>query len=78
MRISKSAIFFLLFILIFSILVANVANLVNVNDELQEYDVYEKRNQPWIQTQKQFPIKDSADHLIWFLQVSSLFYFMYL
>ncbi|XP_026463910.1 transmembrane protein 62-like isoform X2 [Ctenocephalides felis] len=72
MRISKSAIFFLLFILIFSILVANVANLVNVNDELQEYDVYEKRNQPWIQTQKQFPIKDSADHLIWFLQISDI------
>lgn len=63
MRITKSTFIVLVFMLLFSILVANVANLLNTQI------VYDTKKPHDSSTQQLLAIEDKYEHLIWFLQV---------
>lgn len=65
MRISKSTIVILISMLVFSILVANVANLLS-SDYLSRN--YNNNNED--RTNKIIPMRDSLEKLVWFLQVN--------
>ncbi|XP_026297136.1 transmembrane protein 62 isoform X2 [Apis mellifera] len=72
MKISKSTVILLVFVLMLSIFVANVADLINVDnhvldDTLHNTDMKNK----WSQS-KFYDIGASFDHLIWFLQISDI------
>lgn len=69
MKIAKSTVILLLFVLILSILVANVADLINVDTHVLD-DSLPSRNAKvdWSQP-KLYDIGTSFDHLVWFLQV---------
>lgn len=65
MRISKSTLIVLILIVIFSIFIANVSNLLDTQT------VYDKTtNNSNVKKEQQLKITDSANHFIWFLQVS--------
>lgn len=63
MRITKSTFIVLILMLLFSILVANVANLLNTQI------VYDTKKPHDSSTQQLLTIGDKYEHLIWFLQV---------
>lgn len=68
MRVTITAIIFLVAIIFLSIFVANVANLIATDAD---------RDQPQTLARKQlkkYDIGDSRDHLMWFLQVRIIFY----
>ncbi|XP_053989724.1 transmembrane protein 62-like isoform X2 [Hylaeus anthracinus] len=72
MRIAKSTVVLLVFVLILSILVANVADLINVDTHVLD-DTSSRRN-GWTEWSrpKFYNIGTSFDHLIWFLQISDI------
>ena len=72
MKIAKSTVILLLFVLILSILVANVADLINVDTHVLD-DNLPSRNAKvdWSQP-KLYDIGTSFDHLVWFLQISDI------
>lgn len=68
MHIAKSTAFFLMFVLMLSILISNVVNVINVDsyattEQSQQHDS-QQQSEP-----KKYQIADSTDNLIWFLQV---------
>lgn len=65
MRISKSTLIILILMLVFSILVANVANLLNTQ---VIYD--SKKSDDSDLAQHSLRIEDGDEYLIWFVQVS--------
>ncbi|CAK9804583.1 Transmembrane protein 62 [Anthophora plagiata] len=72
MKITKSTVILLIFVLMLSIFMANVADLINVDshvldDALLNKDARKEWSQP-----KFYDIGASFDHLIWFLQVSDI------
>lgn len=69
MRVTISAIFFLIAILFLSIFVANVANLIATDADRDVPDNDPGNNLPRKQLKK-YDIGDSKDNLMWFLQVS--------
>lgn len=68
MKIAKSTIILLVFVLMLSIFVANVADLINVDSHHSSEEAGENGGAGWPKP-KHYNIGDSYDHLIWFLQV---------
>ncbi|KYN02695.1 PREDICTED: transmembrane protein 62-like [Cyphomyrmex costatus] len=72
MKISKSTIVLLVLMLIFSILIANIADLINVNSHFLDETTEDNNGEiQWIGP-KYYNIKDSYNHLIWFLQITDI------
>lgn len=70
MKIAKSTVALLIFVLMLSIFVANVADLINVDSHISDNTLSCKGTEPeWLQP-KLYQIRESLDHLIWFIQVS--------
>ncbi|XP_017772188.1 PREDICTED: transmembrane protein 62-like isoform X2 [Nicrophorus vespilloides] len=70
MRTTKSAIFVITLMLIFSILIANVTNILNHEDS---YIVGGKTKEKHFSSRRAIPqITDTVDNLIWFLQISDI------
>lgn len=70
MKIAKSTVALLIFVLMLSIFVANVADLINVDSHISDNTLSCKGIEPeWLQP-KLYQIRESPDHLIWFIQVS--------
>lgn len=63
MRLTKSTIIFLISIIVLSMLFANVANILSTD---QKYGDSYKQRQPL----NSLKMTDSANHLLWFLQVN--------
>lgn len=76
MRIAKSTVIFLIFVLMLSVFVANVANLINVDSHATNatplYEGLDNTEPQW-SLPKKYRIADSADRLMWFLQVPLFF-----
>ncbi|XP_029050433.2 transmembrane protein 62-like [Osmia bicornis bicornis] len=72
MKITKSTVLLLVFVLVLSILVANVADLINVDTHVLD-DTSPNKNvrNDWSKP-KFYDIGASSDHLIWFLQISDI------
>ncbi|KMQ88411.1 transmembrane protein 62, partial [Lasius niger] len=70
MKIAKSTIILLVFVLMLSIFVANVADLISVDSHLPDETL--RDNNGWWTRPKYYDIGNSYDHLIWFLQISDL------
>ncbi|XP_076231397.1 transmembrane protein 62 [Calliopsis andreniformis] len=69
MKIAKSTVVLLVFVLMLSIFVANVADLINVDTHVLD-DGYTARVE-WSRP-KLYDIGTSFDHLIWFVQISDI------
>lgn len=69
MRLSCPAVFFFTFIVIFAILIANVANLINNLNASQE-SYFSDKNHRWLEQKDDLRIDDSTEHLMWFVQVN--------
>lgn len=67
MKIAKFTVILLVFVLMLSIFVANVADLINVDSHL--INEPENYGGTWWSKPKFYNIEKSYDHLIWFLQV---------
>lgn len=72
MRLSWNTIVLIIFIVIFSIFVANVTNLINIDGSLSKRHNNSRQSSKWQQNRKSLKFDDSADHLMWFLQVNIL------
>ncbi|XP_029663755.1 transmembrane protein 62-like isoform X2 [Formica exsecta] len=72
MKISKSTIVLLVFVLMLSIFVANVADLISVDSRLPDEILRDNNGEILWSKPKYYDIGKSYDHLIWFLQVSDL------
>ncbi|GLV40020.1 hypothetical protein CBL_10916 [Carabus blaptoides fortunei] len=70
MIISKVALGFITFMIIFSVFVANVANLINVDLTFASSEHNNSYYNAWKEKNK--TISDSTDHLVWFLQISDI------
>lgn len=69
MKITKSTVILLVFVLMLSIFVANVADLINVDNHILDDTLhYNGAKKEWLQP-KFYNIGTSSDRLIWFLQV---------
>jgi hypothetical protein len=68
MKITKSTIVLLVFVLMLSILVANVADLISVDSRPLDEASGKNGETGWSKA-KLYNIGKSYDHLIWFLQV---------
>ncbi|CAL7945271.1 unnamed protein product [Xylocopa violacea] len=72
MKITKSTVILLVFVLMLSIFVANVADLINVDNHILDDTIRNKdAGKEWSQP-KFYDIGASFDHLIWFLQISDI------
>lgn len=69
MRIAKSTVILLVFVLMLSIFVANVADLINVDTHVLDDGLSSKNARIEWSRPKLYDIGTSFDHLIWFLQV---------
>lgn len=69
MKITKSTVILLVFVLVLSILVANVADLINVDTHVLDDTSPNKNVRNEWSKPKFYDIGASSDHLIWFLQV---------
>lgn len=69
MKIAKSTVVLLVFVLMLSIFVANVADLINVDSHLQDELLQETNGETHGSRPKFYNIRNSYDHLMWFLQV---------
>lgn len=69
MRLSCPAVFFFVFIVIFAIFIANVANLINNLSLSQESNTKDKHHR-WLEQKNVLRIDDSPEHLMWFVQVN--------
>lgn len=75
MRLSCAALVLIVFMLIFSIFVANVANLINVDNHLaQKLAVDAKDSVRWSDKHPSENLRmgDTDEHLMWFVQISDL------
>ncbi|XP_043259498.1 transmembrane protein 62-like [Colletes gigas] len=72
MKITKSTVVLLVFVLILSILVANVADLINVDTHVLDDTLSNKNVRTEWSRPKFYSIGTSFDHLIWFLQISDI------
>ncbi|XP_065078386.1 transmembrane protein 62-like isoform X2 [Ochlerotatus camptorhynchus] len=79
MRFTTAAIALIAFIVIFSIFVANVANLVGIDSKLNKRlnAAYSKGEERW-NIEKQLKLDDSPRHVMWFLQISDIHISLYL
>lgn len=81
MRFTTAAIALIAFIVIFSIFVANVANLVGIDSKLNKQlnAAYSKGEVRWNSNEKPLlKLDDSPRHVMWFLQISDLHISLYL
>lgn len=69
MKISKSTIALLVLILIFSILMANIADFISIDPHLPDETSGDNNGEIQWSGPKFYNIENSYDHLIWFLQV---------
>lgn len=69
MKIAKSTVVLLIFVLMLSIFVANVADLINVDSHVQDESLQEIYGETHGFRPKYYDIGKSYDHLMWFLQV---------
>lgn len=74
MKISKSTIVLLVFVLMLSIFVANVADLISVDSRLPDETLRDNNGEIRWSRPKYYDIGKSYDHLIWFLQVCPYLY----
>lgn len=65
MKLSKFGVIVLIFIVLFSIFIAKVSNIIAVNSSWK----YDDKNKKSSVNSDSVIIKDSLDHLIWFVQV---------
>ncbi|XP_050451450.1 transmembrane protein 62-like isoform X2 [Cataglyphis hispanica] len=72
MKISKSTIVLLVFVLMLSIFVANVADLISVDSRLPDETLRDNNGEIRWSRPKYYDIGKSYDHLIWFLQISDI------
>ncbi|XP_003703373.1 transmembrane protein 62 isoform X2 [Megachile rotundata] len=72
MKITKSTVILLIFVLVLSILVANVADLINVDTHVLDDTITNKNVRNEWSNPKYYDIGTSSDHLIWFLQISDI------
>ncbi|XP_011144010.1 transmembrane protein 62 isoform X2 [Harpegnathos saltator] len=72
MKIAKSTVVLLIFVLMLSIFVANVADLINVDSHLQDESVQEIDAETHGSRPKYYDIGKSYDHVMWFLQISDI------
>jgi len=75
MKIAKSTIVLLVFVLMLSILVANVADLISVDSRPLD-ETLGKNGETGRSRTKLYDIGKSYDHLIWFLQVCWCIFFI--
>jgi len=78
MKITKSTVVLLVFVLILSILVANVADLISVESHLPDEALRDNNGKMRWSRPKYYNIEDSYDHLIWFIQVCCYLYLKHL
>ncbi|XP_011498584.1 PREDICTED: transmembrane protein 62-like [Ceratosolen solmsi marchali] len=75
MKITKLTLSILMFVLMLSIFVANVANIIDVDshtlDKVKDIEDVTKLKSRWFEPKK-FEIHDSYEHLVWFLQITDL------
>ncbi|KYN32576.1 Transmembrane protein 62 [Trachymyrmex septentrionalis] len=72
MKISKSTIVLLVLMLIFSILMANIADLISINPHFPDETLGDNNGEiQWIEP-KYYNIANSYNHLIWFLQITDI------
>ncbi|XP_046474147.1 transmembrane protein 62 [Neodiprion pinetum] len=75
MRIAKSTVIFLVFVLMLSVFMANVTNLINVDlhatNSTPLYEGLDDAEPQWLPPKK-YDISDSPDNLVWFLQISDI------
>lgn len=78
MRFTTAAVALIVFIVIFSIFVANVANLVGIDNKLSKRlnAAYIKGQERWNVGGKPLKLDDDPRHVMWFLQVSEAIYYM--
>lgn len=69
MSFSCIVVFFFVFIVIFAIVIANVANLIN-NLSLSQERYSSENNHRWLEQSNVLRIDDSTEHLMWFVQVN--------
>ncbi|XP_015436785.1 PREDICTED: transmembrane protein 62-like [Dufourea novaeangliae] len=72
MKITKSTIVLLVFVLMLSILVANVADLINVDTHVLDDTLSNKYTREEWSRPRYYDIGTTFDHLIWFLQISDI------
>ncbi|XP_031848051.1 transmembrane protein 62 [Nomia melanderi] len=72
MKITKSTVVLLVFVLMLSILVANVADLINIDTHVLDDTLSNKHTREEWSRSKFYDIGTSFDHLIWFLQISDI------
>ncbi|XP_043522394.1 transmembrane protein 62-like isoform X4 [Frieseomelitta varia] len=72
MKITKSTVILLVFVLMLSIFVANVADLINVDNHVLDDTLHNKDTKKEWSEPKFYDIGESFDHLMWFLQISDI------
>lgn len=74
MRFTTAAIALIAFIVIFSIFVANVANLVGIDSKLtKRLNAAYSKGEERLNVEKPLKLDDSPRHIMWFLQVRTRF-----
>ncbi|KAF2894815.1 hypothetical protein ILUMI_11361 [Ignelater luminosus] len=66
MRLSKSTLVFIVSMIVFSILIANVANILSTDHK------YESKEDPFMDQHNTLKMTDKNNHLLWFLQISDI------
>ncbi|XP_043584753.1 transmembrane protein 62-like isoform X2 [Bombus pyrosoma] len=72
MKITKSTVILLVFVLMLSIFVANVADLINVDNHILDDTLHNKDVKKGWSEPKFYDIGESFDQLMWFLQISDI------
>ncbi|KYQ52554.1 Transmembrane protein 62 [Trachymyrmex zeteki] len=72
MKISKSTIVLLVLMLIFSILMANIADLISINPHFPDETLRDNNGEIQWAEPKYYNIENSYNHLIWFLQITDI------
>ncbi|KAG5314745.1 TMM62 protein, partial [Acromyrmex insinuator] len=72
MKISKSTIVLLVLMLIFSILMANIADLISINPHFPDETLGDNNGEIQWTEPKYYNIANSYNHLIWFLQITDI------
>ncbi|KAJ4435764.1 hypothetical protein ANN_18383, partial [Periplaneta americana] len=76
MPISKTAIIFLVFVLMLSVFVANISNLISVGDNMEVTYHSRRTEETEMNTEqregKNFTLGNSPEHIMWFMQISDI------
>ncbi|XP_012060573.1 PREDICTED: transmembrane protein 62-like [Atta cephalotes] len=72
MKISKSTVILLVLMLIFSILMANIADLISINPHFPDETLGDNNGKIQWTEPKYYNIANSYNHLIWFLQITDI------